>query len=130
MDDTYPSFVHSSTNPHCGSVGPDGPRKEEKSMPTYIMMTRITPEAVTDPKYVEKLERKVVDKITKKCPEVKWIGSYSVLGPYDYVDIFDAPDAESATKVALLVRSFGHGMTETWVATPWDRFVQLAKEAA
>lgn len=99
-------------------------------MPTYIMLTRITPEAVTDPKYVEKLERKVVDKIAKKCPEVKWIGSYSVLGPYDYVDIFDAPDAESATKVALLVRSFGHGTTETWVATPWDRFVQLAKEAA
>ncbi len=99
-------------------------------MATYIMLTRLSPEAVGDPKYVEKLERKVADRVRKNCPEVKWIGSYSVLGPYDYVDIFEAPDGESATKVALLVRSFGHGVTETWVATPWDRFVQLAKEAA
>jgi uncharacterized protein with GYD domain len=99
-------------------------------MATYIMLTRLSPEAVSDPKYVEKLERKVADRIRKNCPEVKWIGSYSVLGPYDYVDIFDAPDGDAATKVALLVRSFGHGVTETWVATPWDRFVKLAKEAA
>lgn len=99
-------------------------------MATYIMLTRLAPEAVKEPKFVENLERKVTDKIHKACPQVKWIGSYSVLGPYDYVDIFEAPDAETATKVALLVRSFGHGVTETWVATPWDRFVKLAKEAA
>ncbi|MGE5698810.1 MAG: GYD domain-containing protein [Deltaproteobacteria bacterium] len=48
----------------------------------------------------------------------------------EHGDIFEAPDGDAATKVALLVRSFGHGVTETWVATPWDRFVQLAKEAA
>jgi uncharacterized protein with GYD domain len=37
-----------------------------------------------------------------------------------------APDAETATKVSLLVRSFGHATTETWIATPWKRFVELA----
>jgi uncharacterized protein with GYD domain len=85
---------------------------------------------VSEPKFIEKIEKKVVDRIRKACPEVKWIGSYSVLGPYDYVDIFEAPNGESATKVALLVRSLGHATTETWVATKWDRFVQLAREAA
>ena len=99
-------------------------------MATYILLTRLTPEAVSEPKFVEKLERKVADRIRKHCPEVKWVGSYSVLGPYDYVDIFEAPNGETATKVALLVRSLGHATTETWVATKWDRFVQLAKEAA
>ena len=99
-------------------------------MATYVMLTRISPEAVSGPKFVEKLEKKVADRIRKNCPEVKWIGSYSILGPYDYLDIFEAPDAESATKVALLVRSYGHGTTETWVATPWDRFVELAKDAS
>ena len=99
-------------------------------METYIMLTRLSPEAVSEPKFVEKVEKKVVDRIRKACPEVKWIGSYSVLGPYDYVDIFEAPNGEIATKVALLVRSLGHATTETWVATKWDRFVQLAKEAA
>lgn len=99
-------------------------------METFIMLTRLSPEAVSRPRFVEKIEKKVVDRIRKACPEVKWIGSYSVLGPYDYVDIFEAPDGEIATKVALLVRSLGHATTETWVATEWDRFVQLAREAA
>jgi uncharacterized protein with GYD domain len=52
-----------------------------------------------------------------------------VLGPYDYVDIFEAPDSDAATKVALLIRSFGHATTETWLATPWERFVEIAKTA-
>ena len=52
--------------------------------------------------------------------------SVSVLGPCDYIDIFEAPDPDTATKVALLIRSFGHGTTETWFATPWDRFTELA----
>lgn len=99
-------------------------------METFIMLTRLSPEAVSEPKFIEKVEKKVVDRIKKACPEVKWISSYSVLGPYDYVDIFEAPNGEIATKVALLVRSLGHATTETWVATKWDRFVQLAKEAA
>lgn len=99
-------------------------------MPTYVMLTRLLPEAVSEPKYVEKLEKRVSEQVRKACPEVKWIGSYSVLGPYDYLDIFEAPNEESATKVALITRSFGRGTTETWIATPWDRFVKLAKEAA
>lgn len=98
-------------------------------MPTYVLLTRLSPDAVSAPKFVEKLEKRVAERVRKNCPEVKWLGSYSVLGPYDYLDIFEAPDGESATKVALLVRSFGHATTETWVATPWDRFVQLAKDA-
>lgn len=98
-------------------------------METFLMLTRLSP-AAADPGSLGKLERKVVDRIRKACPGVKWIASYSVLGPYDYVDLFEAPDGEAATKVALIVRSFGHATTETWVATKWDRFLALAKEAA
>jgi uncharacterized protein with GYD domain len=99
-------------------------------MPTYVTLTRLNPEAVKEPKNVESLEKKVWDQIKKKCPEVKWIGSYSVLGPYDYLDIYEAPNEDSATKVSLIIRSFGHATTETWIATPWDHYVKIAKEAA
>jgi uncharacterized protein with GYD domain len=58
---------------------------------------------------------------------VKWLANYAVLGPCDYLDIFEAPDNDAATKVALLVRSFGHATTETWVLTPWDRYEGMAK---
>jgi len=93
----------------------------------YIMLTRLSPEALTRPGAVADLNKKVEERIRKDCPSVKWLANYAVLGPYDYLDVFEAPDADAATQVALLVRSFGHATTETWVATPWDRFLKLAQ---
>ena len=96
-------------------------------MDTYVMLTRLSPEALTRPESVTELNRQVEDRIRRECPAVKWLANYAVLGRCDYLDIFEAPDADAATKVALLVRSFGHATTETWVATQWDRFADLAK---
>ena len=94
------------------------------------MMTRLSPDALQNPNRVESLNQAVEERVKKECPEVKWLANYAVLGPCDYLDIFEAPDSETATKVSLLVRSFGHATTETWVATPWDRFVSMAREMA
>ena len=96
-------------------------------MATYVMLTKLSPEALIRPDSVEELNRQVEERIKKECPDVKWSANYAVLGPCDYLDVFEAPDADTATKVALLVRSFGHATTETWLATPWDRFLELAK---
>jgi uncharacterized protein with GYD domain len=91
------------------------------------MLTRLSPDALKRPESVVELNKQVEDRIKRECPGVKWVANYAVLGPADYLDIFEAPDAEAATKVSLLVRSFGHATTETWIATPWERFVSLAK---
>lgn len=96
-------------------------------MATYAMLTRLSPEALKRPESVAQLNKAAEDRIKQECPQVKWIANFAVLGPCDYLDIFEAPDPETATKVALLVRSFGHATTETWIATPWDRFEELAK---
>jgi uncharacterized protein with GYD domain len=90
------------------------------------MLTRLAPEALKKPQSVADLNRQVQDRIKGECPGVKWLASDGVFGPCDYLDIFEAPDTDTATKVALLVRSFGHGTTETWVATQWERFIGLA----
>jgi uncharacterized protein with GYD domain len=95
-------------------------------MPTYVMLTRLSPEALTRPESVVDLNRQVEDRIKRECPGVKWLANYAVLGPCDYLDIFEAPDVDTATKVSRLVRSFGHATTETWLVTPWDRFTDLA----
>ncbi len=97
-------------------------------MVTYVMLTRLSPQALARPESVAELNREVEDKIKEECSGVRWIANYAVLGPCDYLDIFEAPDSDTATKVALLVRSFGHATTETWVATQWERFVDLAKD--
>lgn len=94
-------------------------------MGTYIMLTRLSPEAVAKPQSLTELNKQVESRIKKECPDVKWVANYAVLGACDYLDIFEAPDADMATKVSLIVRSFGHATTETWIATEWDRFVDL-----
>lgn len=99
-------------------------------MPNFIMLTRLGPEAVRSPRKLESLERDVMSKIRKECPEVEWNASFAVLGPYDYVDIFKAADIEMAVRVSTLVRTFGHAQTEVWPATEWDRFKELVRDLA
>ncbi len=91
-------------------------------MPAYVVLTRLTPEAVKTPGELKRLERQVAEHIRKDCPEVKWVANYAILGPYDYLDIFDAPDETVAAKVVTIIRSYGHAQTETWTAIPWERF--------
>lgn len=96
-------------------------------MATFIMLTRLTHGALESPSSLENLEREVMDRMHAECPEVEWQNSYAVLGPYDYLDIFQAPDIETATKVATIVRTFGHANTEIWAATEWEKFKTLVR---
>jgi uncharacterized protein with GYD domain len=97
-------------------------------MPTFIMLTRVAPEALRSPQGVEVLERVAMTAVRAECPGVEWVQSYALLGPYDYLDIFRAPDIETATKVATLVRIAGHANTEVWAATEWARYKEMVRE--
>jgi uncharacterized protein with GYD domain len=96
-------------------------------MRTYVMLTRLSPEAVRSPKSLEDLERQAMEKVKSECPNVEWIHNFAILGPYDYLDIFRAPDEETAFKVATLIRTFGHCHTEVWTATEWGRFKDMIR---
>ena len=69
----------------------------------------------------------MAEHVSAACPHVEWVGSYAVLGPYDYVDIFHAPNLDTATKVSTIVRTYGHAQTETWAATEWDHFKEVVR---
>ncbi|MEO1240830.1 MAG: GYD domain-containing protein [Pseudomonadota bacterium] len=97
-------------------------------MTTYIMQTRLSHEALKSPSSLENLERAVMERIRAECPDVDWKHSYVVLGPCDYLDIFEAPDNNAATKVATIIRTFGHAQTEIWGATEWDKFKEMARQ--
>ena len=62
------------------------------------------------------------------CPEVKWLSHYAILGPYDFMDIYEAPDEETAHKVSLISRAEGAVTVESWGALPYDRYLGLLEQ--
>jgi uncharacterized protein with GYD domain len=96
-------------------------------MTTFVMLTSLSHAALDSPGKLEELEQEVMKRIHAECPEVEWQSSFAVLGPYDYIDIFRAPDVEAATKIATIVRTFGHAETEIWAATEWERFKEVIR---
>jgi uncharacterized protein with GYD domain len=76
----------------------------------------------------EKLGRVWLDQVKEKCPEVNFVAHYALLGPYDYLDIYEAPNEEIAAKVSLISLQTGAFQAESWVAIPYKRFVELAEE--
>ncbi len=94
-------------------------------MNTFVMLTRVSHEGLRSPQALESLEKEVMAQVRSQCPDVSWLHSYAVLGPYDYMDIFEAPDVASAMRVATLIRTLGHAESEVWPATAWGTFKDM-----
>jgi len=92
-------------------------------MATYIILTRLFPEAFQEPKEFKQLAEKVSARIKRDCPNVNWRQSYVTLGRFDVVDIVESDDLKQVERAAMLIRAFGHATTETLPATPWKQFL-------
>ena len=89
-------------------------------MPTYVLMTRLAPESLHDARGRRSVGKAWMDKVRKACPEVTWLAHYAILGPYDFMDIYEAPDEDTAHKVSLISRAEGALTAEGWGAMPYD----------
>jgi uncharacterized protein with GYD domain len=93
-------------------------------MATYVILSRISPGAFSDPREFRKIAATASEKIKSECPGVVWKDSYSTLGNFDVVDIVESDDPKQIQKAAMIIRSYGHATTETLPATPWKQFLQ------
>lgn len=97
-------------------------------MQTYILLTKLPPELASNIKERKQQGSNWLDQVKQKCPEVKFIAHYALLGQYDFMDIYEAPDEETAAKVSIISRAHGAFFAESMPAIPYKRFIELSGE--
>lgn len=97
-------------------------------MPVFVLMTRLAPESMQDVAERRARGRQWIETIRAACPEAKWLAHYAILGPYDFMDIYEAPDVETAQKVSLVSRARGAVTAESWQALPYERYLELLQQ--
>lgn len=94
-------------------------------MPIFILLTKLAPESSHSAEARRAMGKEWLQKVKAACPGVKFLAHYAILGPYDFMDIYEAPDAETAHKVSLISRAGGAVSAESWQALPYEQFLQL-----
>ncbi|MFW6136111.1 MAG: GYD domain-containing protein [Chloroflexota bacterium] len=97
-------------------------------MTTFVLLSRVSARGSSDIRSLGERMREFKRKLAERYPEVKSVTSYALLGSHDFLHVFEAPDANTATKVALLAQTFGAGTTETLTAIPFDEFTTIVDE--
>ena len=97
-------------------------------MATFMLMTKLSTDITSQMKDRATVGNAWMEKVKEKCPEVKFIAHYGLLGPYDFCDIYEAPDTETAAKVSMISLANGALQAESWVAIPYNKVLELAKE--
>jgi len=97
-------------------------------MPTFVLMTKMSPELARDPRGRKRTGREWMKLVGQKCPGVRWVAHYALLGSYDFMDIYEAPDLDTAHKISALSREGGAAEAESWSALPYERYLQIVDE--
>jgi len=97
-------------------------------MATFVLLSKISSEGIRHVKSLVETDREFEAQLKSQCPDVKRVASYALLGAYDFLHIFEAPDAREATKVALIANRFGAATTQTLTAIPFSEFKQIVEE--
>jgi len=94
-------------------------------MPIFVLMTRLAPEAQHDAAGRRRTGKEWLRKVQETCDGVEFLAHYALLGPYDFMDIYRAPDVETAHRVSLISRAEGATTAESWGAVPYDAYLRI-----
>ena len=90
-------------------------------MPTYILLSTLTPEGVQTIKNNPARIREVNKEVEQLGAEVK--AQWATLGQYDFVNVIEAPDEQTIARVSLELGSRGTAKYQTMSAIPVDDFI-------
>jgi uncharacterized protein with GYD domain len=94
-------------------------------MATYIMLSSLTDEGAktikNNPARIKEVNKEI------EALGVKVVSQYATLGPYDFVNIVEAPDNETVARVSAELASRGSIKLMTMAAIPIDTFIARLK---
>jgi uncharacterized protein with GYD domain len=90
-------------------------------MPTFVMLTTLTPEGVQTVKNNPSRIREVNKEVESLGATVK--AQWATLGQYDFVNIVEAPDEKTMARVSMELGSRGTARYESLAAIPIDEFI-------
>ena len=90
-------------------------------MPTYIMLSKLTPDGVATVKNNPTRIKEVNTEINQLGATV--VAQWSTLGRYDFVNVIEAPDDITMARISLELGSRGTALYETLVAFPVEEFI-------
>ena len=90
-------------------------------MPTYILLTTLTAQGVqtlrSNPDWLREVNRDVEEL------GAKVLHQWATLGPYDFVNVVEAPDAATIARVSVALGARGSAKLQTLSALEIDEFL-------
>lgn len=97
-------------------------------MPTFALLTKLSAETCGHLDSKEDMGRTWYGKIKQSCPGVRWLHHFAVLGPYDFMDIYEAESEEEAAKVSMITLANGAAEAMNWTLLPYQRYLSIIKD--
>ncbi len=95
-------------------------------MAIYVMLTNLTDEGrktiKTNPERIEQVNKEVASM------GVKVLAQYAILGPYDFINILEAPDNMTVSRMAVELGSRGTLQTLTMAGMTMNEFIASLKK--
>ena len=95
-------------------------------MALFIMLTNLTDDGMATLRDKPERIKEVNDEVTQKFG-VKILTQYMVMGPYDFVNLVEAPDNDTMVKMAIELGSRGTIRTMTMPAIEIDKIIEDLK---
>ncbi len=94
-------------------------------MPTYIMLSKLTEQGL-------QTLRANPDRIREVNKDVEELGArvlhqWATLGPFDFVNIVEAPDAKTVARVSVAISARGSTQLQTYEAIDVDELLELLR---
>jgi uncharacterized protein with GYD domain len=94
-------------------------------MPKFIMLSTLGPEGAATLR--ESPERVRAVNAEVEALGVRVLEQFALLGPYDFLNVLEAPDEITMAKVALVLGARGTVKTLTMAAIPVDDYIEALR---